>query len=109
MKGKEQAIVGALRHGVTKEPPAVLLGDILQAVMTARDLGVRELAVLVGASPSRISRIVNEGEEAGSLRASTLDELAAAAAELGWVVITERLKLKARMRRRETERKGGWR
>ena len=106
---KSQAIFALLRAGVKKEPEAILLGDILQEVMAAKALGVRALARLLGGSPARISRVINEGEEAGSLRASTLDELAKLTEELGWVGITGKVRLRARMRRRETSRKGGWR
>ena len=106
---KPRAVLSLLQVGVKKEPDAVLLGDILQEVMDARGLGVRALARVVGSSPSRISRIVSEGEEAGSLKASTLGELAKLSEELGWPEITGRLKLKARLRRRETSKKGGWR
>ena len=106
---KPRATLTLLLAGVKKEPQAVLLGDILQEVMDAKSLGVRALARVVGSSPSRISRIVSEGEEAGSLKASTLEELAKLSEELGWPEITARLRLKARLRRRETSRKGGWR
>ncbi len=106
---KQRAALSLLWVGVKKEPSVVLLGDILQEIMDAKDLGVRALARALGSSPSRISRIVSEGEEAGSLKASTLEELAKLSEELGWPEITARLKLKARMSKRETSRKGGWR